>query len=54
VFTRVDKSKLGAFGDYSVVSEGLVATTPAGLDIVQAAGLPLAGLRTSHFECRGR
>lgn len=44
VFTRVDKSKLGAFGDYSVVSESLVAKMPVELDFVQAAGLPLAGL----------
>jgi alcohol dehydrogenase len=44
VFARVDKSKLGAFGDYVAVSERLVAKMPAGLDFVQAAGLPLTGL----------
>jgi alcohol dehydrogenase len=44
VFARVDKSRLGAFGDYAAVSETLVAKMPASLDFVQAAGLPLAGL----------
>jgi NADPH:quinone reductase-like Zn-dependent oxidoreductase len=44
VFARVDKSKLGAFGEYVAVSERLVAKMPAGLDFVQAAGLPLTGL----------
>ena len=41
---RVDKTKLGAFADYAMVSEPLVAKMPAGLDFVQAAALPLAGL----------
>ena len=44
VFARVAKSRLGAFADYAVVSESLVAKMPATLDFVQAAGLPLAGL----------
>jgi len=44
VFARVDKSKLGAFADYAAVNQGLVAKMPAGLDFVQAAGLPLTGL----------
>jgi hypothetical protein len=44
VFARVDKSRLGAFADYAVVSESLVAKMPARLHFVQAAGLPLAGL----------
>jgi NADPH:quinone reductase-like Zn-dependent oxidoreductase len=44
VFARVDKTKLGAFANYAVVSEPLAAKMPARLDFVQAAGLPLAGL----------
>ena len=44
VFARVDKMKLGAFADYVAVSEDLVAAIPGGLDFVQAAVLPLAGL----------
>lgn len=44
MIARVDKSKLAAFGDYAAVSETLVARMPAGLDFVQAAGLPLTGL----------
>lgn len=44
VFARVAKSRLGAFADYAVVSESLIAKMPATLDFVQAAGLPLAGL----------
>jgi ATP/maltotriose-dependent transcriptional regulator MalT len=44
VFARVDKSMLGAFADYAAVSASLVANMPAGLDFVQAAGLPLAVL----------
>jgi alcohol dehydrogenase len=44
VFARVDKAKLGAFADYVAVAEDLVAAMPGGLDFVEAAVLPLAGL----------
>jgi alcohol dehydrogenase len=44
VFARVDKTKMGAFADHVAVGEELVAAIPSGLDFVQAAGLPLAGL----------
>jgi NADPH:quinone reductase-like Zn-dependent oxidoreductase len=44
VFTRVDKRKLGAFAQYCVVKESLVARMPGSLSFEDAAGLPLAGL----------
>lgn len=44
VFARVAKDALGAFADYAVVSESLVAPMPASLDFETAAGIPLAGL----------
>ncbi len=44
VCARVDKTKLGAFADHVAVREELVAAIPDGLDFVEAAGLPLAGL----------
>jgi len=44
VFTRVDKTKLGAYADYAAVAETLVAKMPESLDFADAAGLPLAGL----------
>ena len=44
VFARVDKMKLGAFAEHVAVREQLVAAIPSGLDFVQAAGLPLAGV----------
>lgn len=44
VYARVSKSALGAFADYAVVAEDLLAKVPDELDLVQAAGVPLAGL----------
>jgi len=35
---------MGAFADYAVVPEGLLARMPATLDFDAAAGVPLAGL----------
>ncbi|MFI5783801.1 zinc-binding dehydrogenase [Nocardia sp. NPDC051570] len=44
VFARVNKRALGAFADYAVVEEDLLAVMPARLDFRHAAGVPLAGL----------
>lgn len=44
VFARVPKDTLGAFADYAVVPEKLLAKMPASLDFDTAAGVPLAGL----------
>jgi len=44
VFTRVDKKRLGAFADFAVVREELVAKMPSSVDFTTAAGVPLAGL----------
>jgi NADPH:quinone reductase-like Zn-dependent oxidoreductase len=44
VFTRVDKRVLGAFAEFAVVREDLVAKMPSSVDFATAAGVPLAGL----------
>jgi NADPH:quinone reductase-like Zn-dependent oxidoreductase len=44
VFARVDKLWLGAFAEFAVVREELVAKTPSSIDFTTAAGVPLAGL----------
>ncbi|MBO0790631.1 MAG: NADP-dependent oxidoreductase [Ktedonobacteraceae bacterium] len=44
VFTRVDKKRLGAFAEFAVVREELVARMPSSVDFTTAAGVPLAGL----------
>ncbi|WP_429615093.1 NADP-dependent oxidoreductase [Sphingobium olei] len=44
VFARMPKESMGAFADYAVVPEGLLARMPATLDFDAAAGVPLAGL----------
>ncbi len=44
VFARMPKSAMGAFAEYAVVPEGLLAKMPASLDFEAAAGVPLAGL----------
>jgi NADPH:quinone reductase-like Zn-dependent oxidoreductase len=44
VYARVDKLKFGAFAQYAVVDENIVAKMPESLDFAEAAGLPLAGL----------
>jgi alcohol dehydrogenase len=44
VFARMPKDTMGAFADYAVVPETLLAGMPASLDFETAAGVPLAGL----------
>ncbi|SDE68297.1 alcohol dehydrogenase [Paracoccus isoporae] len=44
VFARMPKDRLGAFAEYAVVPEDLLALVPDGLDLVTAASVPLAGL----------
>ncbi|HWE60260.1 MAG TPA: NADP-dependent oxidoreductase [Chloroflexota bacterium] len=44
VFTRVDKRRLGAFAEFAVVREEMVAKMPSSVDFMAAAGVPLAGL----------
>ena len=44
VFTRVEKKRLGAFAEFAVVREELVAKMPSSVDFTTAAGVPLAGL----------
>ncbi len=44
VFTRVEKKRLGAFAEFAVVREELVAQMPSSVDFTRAAGVPLAGL----------
>lgn len=44
VFARVDKNKLGAFAEFTVVHEELVAKMPSTIEFTTAAGVPLAGL----------
>lgn len=44
VFVRVAKFAMGAFAEYACVEARLAAKLPDGLDLTQAAGVPLAGL----------
>ena len=44
VFARVDKSRLGAFAEFAVAQESLVAKMPTSIDFATAAAVPLAGL----------
>lgn len=44
VFARMPKDRMGAFAEYAVVPQALLARVPEGLDMVSAAGVPLAGL----------
>lgn len=44
VYARLDKARIGAFAEFALVREADAAAMPAGLDFVQAASLPLAGL----------
>lgn len=44
VFARVAKDALGAFADFTIIPEQLLAKMPASLDFETAAGVPLAGL----------
>lgn len=44
VFARMPKAAMGAFAEYAVVPENLLAKMPAALDFDTAAGIPLAGL----------
>jgi NADPH:quinone reductase-like Zn-dependent oxidoreductase len=44
VYARMHKRRMGAFAEYAVVGEDLVAAMPSSLTFEQAAGVPLAGL----------
>lgn len=44
VFARTAKTAMGAFAEFSVLSEALLAPIPPAMDFVTAAGVPLAGL----------
>ncbi|MEZ4454229.1 MAG: NADP-dependent oxidoreductase [Nannocystaceae bacterium] len=44
VFARLDKRRLGGFAEQVACRQELIARVPDGLDLVPAAGLPLAGL----------
>jgi alcohol dehydrogenase len=44
VFARMPKASMGAFADYAVVPQDLLAKMPPSLDFGTAAGVPLAGL----------
>ncbi|WBU57423.1 NADP-dependent oxidoreductase [Paracoccus sediminicola] len=44
VFARMPKDRMGAFAEYAVVPQDLLARVPDRLDLVTAAGVPLAGL----------
>ncbi|MBL8572017.1 MAG: NADP-dependent oxidoreductase [Phreatobacter sp.] len=44
VFARMAKSSMGAFAEYAIVPENLLARMPPSLDFDSAAGVPLAGL----------
>lgn len=44
VFARMPKDKMGAFAEYAVVPERFLARVPDGLNLSDAAGVPLAGL----------
>ena len=44
VFARMPKAAMGAFADYAVLPETVLAAIPPALDFETAAGVPLAGL----------
>jgi alcohol dehydrogenase len=44
VFARMPKTSMGAFAEYAVVPENLLARMPKSIDFDTAAGVPLAGL----------
>lgn len=44
VFARTAKNAMGAFAEFAIVPENLLAIVPAPLDFPAAAGIPLAGL----------
>lgn len=44
VFARVAKDAMGAFAEYAVQPEDVIAPMPASIDFETAAGVPLAGL----------
>lgn len=44
VFARTAKDAMGAFAEYAVVAESLLAAIPDSLDFARAAAIPLAGL----------
>lgn len=44
VFARMPKDSMGAFAEYAVLPEDLLARMPSSVDFVTAAAVPLAGL----------
>lgn len=44
VFARMPKDSMGAFAEYAVLSEDLLARMPSSVDFVTAATVPLAEL----------
>ncbi|TXT04311.1 hypothetical protein VHUM_04198 [Vanrija humicola] len=44
IIARSDKSRLDAFAEYAAIDSSLIARAPANVPLVDAAGLPLAGL----------
>jgi alcohol dehydrogenase len=44
IYSRLDKDRIGAIAEYTLVRESAAAKKPARLDYVQAASLPLVGL----------
>lgn len=44
VFARMPKDSMGAFAEYAVVPDGLLAKMPPSIAFETAAGIPLAGL----------
>ena len=55
VFARLDKKRIGAFAEFSVVAEADAALKPANLSHIEAAAVPLAGLTAwqALFEVGG-
>ncbi len=44
IVARLDKKRIGAFAQQAIVGESEAAMAPKSLDLIDAAGLPLAGL----------
>lgn len=44
VFARMPKDSMGAFAEYAILPEDLLARMPSSIDFVTAAAVPLAGL----------
>jgi len=44
IFARLEKNRIGAFAEYAVMSESVVAMKPRRLSFIEAASIPLVGL----------